>query len=385
MATRNRYGFDRNNRLMDITGPDGEDNTILVTARRPIMQGVTIDRGIMDTPSETGQFREYEAWQPRPVGSMPGGERTVVAGSRGKWLMRGADQRLMDTGFGGMQVNDGKFRATDSDGNRQDVSLMEKEGYSPIMSRDGRLALSPQAVGAMGERQLIEEQSLMRGPVSVGQMGQRLSVRKQLQAQADQGFVKPGTDARNLEAMDATIARGDETWLRRNRPRAMMERGNTASQIMTQADASLMTPQVMTQDGVMAGWDPISKKIVSDASGAQAIAGARIEEAKIQAAGRTKDVSLQGEDDKTLMDEYSKRLLRKSGKLPADEALFYNNLMKTDPKRAEGYKRALVGEWGPEDDQINEQYQSELIRRGKLTKAPAAGQAKKTLGGIQAR
>jgi hypothetical protein len=136
-----------------------------------------------------------------------------------------------------------------------------------------------------------------------------------------------------------------------------------------------MTPQVMTQDGVMAGWDPVGQKIVSDSSGARAMAAARVP-----------DKSLQGENDKTLMDEYSKRLLRKSGKLPADEALIYNALMKTDPKRAEGYKTALIGAWGEEDDQINEQYRMELIRRGKLTDAPAAASgSEKVLGGRKAR
>lgn len=384
VMARNRYGFDRNNRLMDVTGPDGEDNTIVVTGRRPIMEAMTIDNGLMDGPaSESGQFRAYEAWNPRQVGSMPGGERTVVAGSRGKWLMRGADQRLMDTGFGGMQVNDGQFRATNQQGQREDVSLMG-EGYAPIMSKDGRIAMSPQAVGAMGARQLMEEQSTMRGPVSVDQMGRRLSVRKQLQAQADQGFVRPGTDARNLEAMDATIARGDEVWLKRNRPRGMMERGNTQAQIMDQAQASLMTPQVSTQDGVMAGWDPIKKQIVSDASGAEAIAQGRIQEAKIKAEAARPDKSIADMTEDELRQRRTALNARKLGELSEQDGWVISDLIKRGKtKEAEQTKQILMkSKWHPSMQEDLDAYDQEINKRKGITTTP---KQTKTLGGMQAR
>jgi hypothetical protein len=106
----------------------------------------------------------------------------------------------------------------------------------------------------------------------------RMSVRKQLQAQADSGSAygfAPGTDARNRETMRGTEERQADLMLKRSRPRDLMQRRNTADQIMTQADASLMMPQVQTQDGVMAGWDPINQRIVSDASGAKALAASQ--------------------------------------------------------------------------------------------------------------
>jgi hypothetical protein len=197
-----------------------------------------------------------------------------------------ADRRLMEGGYGGVMVRDGIMTGTDAEGNRVQ-NVMTPEGFAPIRSNDQRIAMSPEALGIMGNRQLQEEYAvdgiaIDDGTPRPGIMDRsfaatqnRMSVRKQLQAQADQGFVAPGTDARNREIMRSTEERQAGRMLDRSRPRDLMARRNTADQIMTQADASLMTPQVQTQDGVMAGWDPINRKIVSDSSGAKALAASR--------------------------------------------------------------------------------------------------------------
>jgi hypothetical protein len=135
---------------------------------------------------------------------------------------------------------------------------------------------------------------------------------------------------------------------------------------MTQADASLMTPQIQVQDGVMAGWDPINRKIVSDSSGAQAMADAR--------APRIPDKSLEGEDDKTILEQISKMTQRKNGKLDENQAIIYSGLMKSDPKQAAEYKQAIVGTWTPEDDQIYQKYIEHGVNRGLIsTQKPAQG------------
>jgi hypothetical protein len=269
-----------------------------------------------------------------------------------------ADRRLMEGGYGGVMVRDGIITGTDEQGERVQ-NVMTPEGMAPVRTNDQRLAMSPEAVGIMGNRQLQEEAALQRGPFSTQAMGNRMSVRKELQARADQGFVAPGTDARNRETMRSTEERQADLMLKRSRPRDLMARRNTADQIMTQADASLMTPQIQVQDGVMAGWDPINKRIVSDASGAQAMAEAR--------APRIPDKSLAGEDDRTILDQISKMTQRKNGKLDENQAIIYSGLMKSDPKQAAEYKQAIVGTWTPEDDQIYQKYIEHGVGRGLIS------------------
>ena len=399
MATRNRYGFDRNNRLMDVTGPDGEDNTIVVTGRRPIMEAMTIDQGLMTRPdpvftgqlmngpvSETGQFRANEAWNPRQVGSMPGGERRAAT-RFGAYRLMDADQRLMDGGYGGIQINDGEFEATDAGRNRSVRTLMP-EGYAPIMSRDGRLTMSPQAVGALGARQLMEggQRDPMMGPaIGARELGNRLSVRKQLQAQADQGFVKPGTDATNRAQMRGTLMDANADWLERNKPRLMMERNNTASQIMAGAEASQVTPQIMTQDGVMAGYDPKRREIVSDASGAKAIAQGRIQEAQIAA-----DAKYRGEQKAMNFQEMGINELTTS----------FNDTIKStnlSPAEQDAMKMDLLMAKTPQQiAEVNAKYKNPMkqnamvvlkLQMDEIEKrhAQSSAQGKKTLGGMQAR
>jgi hypothetical protein len=204
----------------------------------------------------------------------------------------------MEGGYGGVMVRDGIMTGTDADGNRVN-NVMTPEGFAPVKSNDQRIAMSPEAVGIMGNRQLQEEQAvdgiaIDDGTPRPGIMDRsfaatqnRMSVRKQLQAQADSGAAygfAPGTDARNRETMRGTEARQASQMLERSRPRDLMQRRNTADQIMTQADASLMTPQIQVQDGVMAGWEPVQRdqngklkpgRIVSDASGAKALAASQ--------------------------------------------------------------------------------------------------------------
>lgn len=385
MATRSRYVFGRNNKLMDVTGTDDTYNTIMVMDTRPVVEGSTIDRSLMgpDSANPQGQFRGYEAMDPRPIGSMPGGERSVVTRA-GAGIMEAADRRLMGD-YGGVRVNDGQFAGTDAQGRRSVMTAMP-EGFAPIMTNDNRLALSPEAAGALGQRQIMEDQAASRGPVSVQQMGQRLSVRKQLQAQADQG-VAPGTDALNREQMRGTMRDANVDWLERNRPKDLMKRINTQNQIMTQTEASLMTPQVMTQDGVMAGWDPIRKKIVSDASGAEAIAQGRIQEAQIQASGRGKDQSVQGMSDDDLNNRLVQLRARQIGELDDIEKLRVESLMKQGkPQEAAALKDQLQkSKWSPEMQPYFDQYQSEWNRRNGVKPGAAAAQGKKSLGGIQAR
>jgi hypothetical protein len=245
-----------------------------------MVEGLTIDRTMMgpNSVNPMGQFRPYAEFSTRPAS---GGERRVVT-DPGAGRLLAADRRLMEGGYGGVMVRDGIITGTDEQGERVQ-NVMTPEGMAPVRTNDQRLAMSPEAVGIMGNRQLQEEAALQRGPFSTQAMGNRMSVRKELQARADQGFVAPGTDARNRETMRSTEERQADLMLKRSRPRDLMARRNTADQIMTQADASLMTPQVQTQDGVMAGWDPIKRQIVSDPSGAQATAQGKITEAQIAA------------------------------------------------------------------------------------------------------
>lgn len=323
---------------------------------RPIVEGATIDMAMMGPESMNpgGQYRSYEAYSPRPVGVSPGGERTVVT-SQGANILEGADRRLTQGGYGGVMVRDGVMTGTQG-GNRESV-VMQPEGFAPIRTNDQRIAMSPEALGALGNRQIMEEQAALPRSSPVP-----LSLRKELQAQADRGFLPAGTDARNREIMRGTEARNNQLMLERSRPRDMMDRINQRDRVMSGAEASLMTPQVQTQDGVMAGWDPVQRKIVSDSSGAKAIAAAKVP-----------DKTLGGEDDKTILEQVGKLNQRKNGKLDENQAIIYSQYMKTNPAQAEQYKRSIVGVWTPEDEQILNQYLDEGTRRGVITRQQQGG------------
>lgn len=361
-----RFMLDKDGKLIDVTGTEQPYNRIDVTATRPpVVEGLTVDmtRAQRGGPvaDPMAQFNSYEQQSPRRIGSMPGGERSVVT-NQGAPIITGADRRLQED-YGGIRILDGEAAGTDPMGNRIKIDN-NPEGFAPIVSQDGRLSLSPGAIDALGQRQMQDEQAakaMREGAAVAPSIGmQRIDLRSVLQKQADQGFVRPGTDARNFEAMDATLARGDETWLKRNRPAKMIERGNTRDQIMAQALGAQNTPQVMTQDGVMAGYDPITKKIVSDSSGAQAMAASKI-----------KDISLDSETDKTIMDETAKLEMRKSGKLTGDYALVYAGMAKTDPKMAEEFKNGIIGTWSDKDEQQLSRYSEHGIKRG-LYKPPSS-------------
>lgn len=349
MAERVKYGYDNGSGLMD-EDPSKPWNTIIVEADRvPVVEGMTIDRSLMgpSAANPMGQFRPYETMSPRPVGVAPGGERTVVMSpgadrfmtpgvsdrykvADGADRLLAADRRLMGDGYGGVMVRDGAMPGTDAQGKRV-TTVMMPEDFAPIRTNDQRIAMSPEAVGAIGNRQIMEDQAVTRDPFTFQQKQQRLSLRKELQAQADQGFLPPGTDARNREIMRGTEERQADIMLKRSRPRDLMTRRNTADQIMTQADATLMTPQVQTQDGVMAGWDPIKRQIVSDPSGAQATAQGKITEAQIQADAKYRGEKKPMNYAEMGIDELTKSFNDTIGgtKLdPATQSLFSLEIMK---------------------------------------------------------
>jgi hypothetical protein len=150
-----------------------------------------------------------------------------------------------------------------------------------------------------------------------------------------------------------------------------MTRRNTADQIMTQADASRMTPQVMTQDGVMAGWDPISQKIVTDSSGAKAMA-----------AGRVKDDTITGMSDDDLNNRLISLKARQIGELDDMDKLRVDGLLRSgDKEGAARLKEQLQkSKWSPDMQPFLDQYQAEWERRtGK--KAGAGQQAAPSAGG----
>lgn len=350
MARYDGYEIDENgNLIIDVT-----------KTARPEMAGPRIDVTRMPEPavdaliidaSRPGQPREYT----RPFSRGIIFDERVVATPTGSNRIQAADRSLMSRGAGGLRIVDpgmpeGGFGMRDR---------------AAGVSGDGRIVLSPEAIGELGKRQIMEEQAALalQGPLPKQNL---IDVtRRDMQRVADMGFVPRGTDPARQGQMRGTLQRGQQDWLERNRPRDMMQRLNTSDQIMAQAEASQMTPQIMVADGVMAGYDPISKKIVTDASGARAIA-----------ASRTPDKSLDGEDDKTLIDTYSKMQQRKAGKLGETEARWYSMLLKQDPKEAEQYKRTIIGEWTDNDEQLFGQVTSRLSGRGLLNKAPA-GKANK--------
>ena len=348
MARYDGYEIDENGRLIiDVT-----------KAPRPEMAGPRIDVTRMPEPvvdaliidaSRPGQPREYT--RPFSRGIIP--DERVVATPTGSNRIQAADRWLMSRGAGGLRIVDpgmpeGGFGMRDR---------------AAGVSGDGRIVLSPEAIGELGKRQIMEEQAAQA--LERTMINPAAPFMASAQKQADQGFLPREIDVTRKAQMRRTLQRGQQDWLERNRPRDMMQRLNTRDQIMAQAEASQMTPQIMVADGVMAGYDPISKKIVTDASGARAIA-----------ASRTPDKSLDGEDDKTLIDTYSKMQQRKAGKLGETEARWYSMLLKQDPKEAEQYKRTIIGEWTDNDEQLFGQVTSRLSGRGLLNKAPA-GKANK--------
>jgi len=369
--------YDKNGNLMEddtleieVTKPPR--NRIDVTdTRMPVVEGMTIDmtRAQRGGPGgyPMGQFNLYEQLSPRPIGSIPGGERIVVT-DRGMDLITGADRRLQGD-YGGIRIADGESAGTDQTGNRIKI-INNHEGFAPILSQDGRIALSPKAVSELGKRQLEDEQAARaiegRPGVGYNAAANRIDLKSVLQKQADQGFVAPGTDARNREIMRGTEARNANIVLDRSRPRGVETRINTRDQIMAQAEAAQMTPQVMTADGVMAGYDPITKRIVSDASGAQALAAAK-----------TKDNSIAGMSD----DELNNRLIalkaRKIGELDSIEKFRVEDMVrKGDVAGAEALKQQLQkSKWSPEMQQFEDDYLAEYNRRKGITAKPAGGGA----------
>jgi hypothetical protein len=355
----NRYDdfeMDENGKLIIGVSKPGAQPLIDVTGgQRPVVDALTIDA------SRPGEFRNYTQETPR----MPGGfgERVRIAPVATDNIM-GADRSLMQRGAGGLRIVD--------QGMPEGGFGMRREAAG--VSGDGRIVLSPEAIAGLGRTQLEEEQAAQA--MQRTRINPAAPIIAKAQAQADQGFLPAGTDVMRKQQMRRTLidARGD--WQDNNRPRDIMTRRNTADQIMTQADASRMTPQVMTQDGVATGWDPISQKIVTDSSGARAMG-----------ASRTKDTSLDAEDDKTIADEVAKLNLRKNGKLTEQQAFWYGNMMKTDPKQAEEYKASLIGKWSDEDEQIFSRYKEQATKRGIIRQAApaAASGSEKVLGGRKAR
>jgi hypothetical protein len=385
MARYDGYELDENgNLIIDVTKtarPEMAGPRIDVTREPPpIIDALTIDaahntrpdpvfigQNFNPLPSETGQFRKYTQVSSRAPGDFT--ERTVSSAA-GAPRIQAADRSLMRRGAGGLRIVD-PIMPEDGFGMRREAAGV---------SGDGRIVLSPEAIGELGKRQIMEEQAAqaLQGPLPKQNL---IDVtRRDMQRVADMGFVPRGTDAMRQQQMRGTLQRGQQDWLERNRPKDMMQRLNTSDQIMAQAEGAQMTPQVVVADGVMAGYEPISKRIVSDSSGARAIAASKIP-----------DKSLDAEDDKTLIDTYSKMQQRKAGKLGETEARWYSMLLKEDPKEAEQYKRTIIGEWTDNDDQLFGQITSRLSGRGLLNKQPAQktgapyAQGKKTLGGIQAR
>ena len=376
-----RFMMDKDDRFIDVTGTDEPYNRIEVTETRPpVVEGMTIDMtraqhaGPVADPMS--QFNPYEQQSPRRIGTMPGGERSVVT-DRGAPIITGADRRLQGD-YGGIRILDGESVGTDKMGNRIKIDN-NPEGFAPIVSQDGRLSLSPRAIDALGQRQIQDEGAaqamLDKNPGNVGMAGMnnRILLRSVLQKQADQGFVRPGTDQANRITMDQTTARADQKWLNRGRPRDVMDRVNTSDKIMAGADASRMTPQIMTQDGVMAGWDPQRQTIVSDSSGAQAMA-----------ASKTKDKTLGDMTRDELLQRKTAMLARQLGELDTEETRIYQGyISQNKTKEAEDYKAAVQRtKWHPEMKKSLDEYDAEINRRDGVTAKPTSV---KQLGSMKAR
>ena len=138
----------------------------------------------------------------------------------------------------------------------------------------------------------------------------------------------------------------------------------------------------MTQDGVATGWDPISQKIVTDSSGARAMA-----------VGRVKDDTLTGMSDDDLNNRLIALKARKIGELDSIEKMQVDGLVRSGKvKEAAALKQQLQkSKWSPEMQQFEDDYLSEYNRRrGKApeqkqaTPAAASG-SEKVLGGRKAR
>lgn len=361
---RYRYMQDDGRNVIDVTGDETKNfNLIDVTAERPpVVEGLMIDtpRNRMPAIDPAGQFNEYQANSPRRIGTMPGGERVGFTGAGARNIMA-ADRRLQGD-FGGVQINDGEYAVTGADGARAVRSNMP-EGFAPIMSRDSRLALSPEAIAGLGRTQLEEEIAAQAMQRTGGQQGVINTVRGDMQRVADMGFVPEGTDLMRKRQMRGTLIDAREDWQDNNRPRDLMTRRNTADQIMTQADASLRTPQVMTQDGVATGWDPRQQKIVTDSSGARAMA-----------VGRVKDDTITGISDDDLNNRLIALKARQIGELDDMDKLRVDGLLRSGDKAgaAKLKEQLQKSKWSPDMQPYYDQYQAEWERRnGK--KAPAAG------------
>lgn len=362
MATR--YMWENGNDVIDVTETDRPYNRIDVTETRPpVVEGTIIDmtRATRAPSNDTlGQFNLYEAKSPRRLHTMPGGERVgfTPTGARN---IQAADRRLQGN-FGGVRIMDGQYVGTQADGSRVVVDN-SPEGFAPIMTQDNRLALSPEAVAQLGRTQLAEELAARAMDARSLQNEGRIDVvRRDMQRVADMGFVPRGTDAIRQQQMRGTLQRGQQDWLERNRPRDMMQRLNTRDQIMAQAEASQMTPQIMVADGVMAGYDPISKKIVTDASGARAIAASKV-----------KDDTIQGMSDDDLNNRLIQLKARQIGELDQMEQFMVQAKMKDGKptKESEALKQQLQkSKWNPDMQPFLDQYQAEWNRRNG-GKAPA--------------
>lgn len=363
-----RYGeveMDEDGRLIiDVTKmarPEMAGPRIDVTREpEPIVDALTIDA------SRPGEFRNYTQGSARAPGDFT--ERTV-ANKRGAPRIQAADRSLMERGAGGLRIVD-PIMTQDGFGMR---------GQAAGVSGDGTIVLSPDAIGELGKRQMLEEDAAIA--MRAKQADQNIidvTRRVGLQAKADQGFLPRDIDVTRKAQMRETLRQGQQDWLERNKPRMMMERLNTRDQIMAQAEGSQRTPQVMTQDGVMAGWDPINRKIVSDASGARAMA-----------ASRTKDLSLQSmTDDEINQRKLSYEKLMIGDMTEMEKNVYSDHMRKGELDKAKALQDGLIrAKWSPVMQESYQDYQDEYDRRkGKSPKqTPALAQGAKTLGGIKAR